>query len=87
MMRNSYTMMNMMSRHASAHQAEAAYSCAASHTAMTLSVDAILMASIIIGALLAVLLVVVSILGLAISLLAILLVLVITNELWVQRRA
>ena len=80
MMRNSYTMMNMMSRHASAHQAEAASSCAASHTAMTLSVDAILMASIIICALLAVLLVVV-------SLLAILLVLVITNELWVQRRA
>ena len=52
MMRNSYTMMNMMSRHASAHQAEAASSCAASHTAMTLSVDAILMASIIICTLL-----------------------------------
>ena len=65
MMRNSYTMMNMMPRHASAHQAEAASSCAASHTAMTLSVDAILMASIIICALL----VLVAVLCLNISLL------------------
>lgn len=85
MMRDAFTTMTMMSRAASARQAATAFSCAraASHTARTLSLDAILMASIIICALL----VLVSILGLRISLLAVLLVLVITSCSRVQRRA
>ena len=81
-------MSDTMSHGASAEHAEASFTCAHSaDTSIIAMMDAIFMASIIICALLAVLLVVVSILGLAISLLAILLVLVITNELWVQRRA
>ena len=80
-----FSMFNMMSRCASACQAEAASSCSrtASHTARTLSMDAIFVESIIICALL----VLVSVLGLCISLLAVLLVLVIGSCLWVQRRA
>ena len=51
MMRNSYTMMNMMSRHASAHQAEAASSCAAANTNNGMNskvMDAVFAASILI---------------------------------------
>ena len=77
-------MSDTMSHGASAEHAEASFTCAHSaDTSIIAMMDAIFMASIIICALL----VLVSVLGLCISLLAVLLVLVIGSCLWVQRRA